>query len=158
MDTIALASVDTEQAAGPSQVLTLPVSGWHVDWHEDRNGRAVLEIENAAGDLVGLAISSTLALLSVDAAWRGTAVDPAGVRRWWALAIGHATTTNTDPEVTFTRRAGATGRTWRSVVRPTPRRGLWIAAVPGAYTAVSCSQDTAHRIRRLAPVPIFSHS
>ncbi len=107
MDTIALASPDIGEPAGPGQVLTLPVSGWHVDWHEDRDGRAVLEIENAEGDLVGLATSSALALLSVDAAWRGTSVDPAGIRHWWALAIGHASTTDTDPEVTFTRRAGA---------------------------------------------------
>jgi hypothetical protein len=38
-------------------------------------------------------------------------------------------------------------------VRPARLHGLWIAAVPGLHTAVTCSQGPHHRIRRLAPVP-----
>ena len=154
------AELDTKEldATTARQPLTLPVSGWHVDWYQDRHGRSVIEIANADGDLVGLATSTPLPMLSVDAAWRGTGHDRDGVRQWWALAIGHASAADALPVVSFTRRLGPTGRTLRSVVQPALRSGLWVAAVPGAYTAVSCSQDTAHRIRRLAPVPIFGRS
>ncbi|MDX6227477.1 MAG: hypothetical protein QOI76_867, partial [Frankiales bacterium] len=104
------------------------------------------------GDLVGLITSTNLAMLSVDGAWRGRANLADGTRRWWALAIGHATTSDDDPAVTFTRRLGPYGIPHRTVVRPALLQGLWIAVVPGLHTTVTCRQGTERRIRRLGAV------
>lgn len=49
----------------------------------------VVEVTDADGALAGLVASSRLPILSTDAGWRGCTRDPAGDRRWWALAIGH---------------------------------------------------------------------
>jgi hypothetical protein len=92
-------------------------------------------------------------MLSIDAAWRGRGTAADGIQQWWALAAGHASATDDDPVVTFTRRVGRRGNPQRTVVRPSRVRGLWIAAVPGLHTTITCRQGPEHRIRRLAPVP-----
>ena len=86
--------------------------------------------------------ASTPALLDDEAGLDGT-----------ALAIGHATSSDDDPTVTFTRRLGPHGNPRRTIVRPALLQGLWIAAVPGLHTTITCRQGPEQRIRRLGPVP-----
>jgi hypothetical protein len=131
----------------------LPISGWRLRQRLQRNGRVAIEINDDTGDLVGLITSTNLPMLSVDGAWRGRANPADGTRRWWALAIGHATISNDDPAVTFTRGLGPHGNPRRTVVRPALLDGLWVAAVPGLHTTVTCRQGPEQRIRRLGPVP-----
>jgi hypothetical protein len=131
----------------------LPISGWRVRRRVQPNGRAVVEINDAAGDLVGLITSTSLPMLSVDGAWRGTGYRSDGTHHWWALAIGHATAGDDDPAVTFVRRIGPHRSPRRTVVRPTRLQGMWLAAVPGLHTAVSTRQGQQYRIRRLTPIP-----
>ena len=136
--------------------MPLPISGWSLTWREQRNGRTVIEINDDTDDLVGLVTSTSLPMLTVDGAWRGRGHNVDGTRRWWALAIGHASATSDDPTVTFTRRIGAHGRPHRTVVVPQRLHGLWIAAAPGLHTTVTCRQGPEHRTRRLAPIPRLS--
>jgi hypothetical protein len=133
--------------------LALPISGWRLRGRVQPNGRAVIEIDDDTGDLVGLVTSTDLPMLSVDGAWRGRGDLADGARQWWALAIGHATAGDDDLAVTFIRRIGPHGSPRRTVVNPVRLRGLWLAAAPGLHTAVSSRQGHRHRIRRLAPVP-----
>jgi hypothetical protein len=139
------------EASGDANALL--ISGWRVRHRLQRNGRVVIEINDDAGDLVGLITSTNLPMLSVDGAWRGRAHLADGTRRWWALAVGHATTSGDDPAITFTRRLGPHGNPVRTVVRPALLHGLWIATVPGLHTAVTCRQGREQRIRRLSPGP-----
>ncbi len=74
----------------------LPISGWRLRQRLQRNGRVAIEIADDTGDLVGLITSTNLPMLSVDGAWRGRASLVDGTRRWWALAIGHATASDDD--------------------------------------------------------------
>jgi len=60
------------------------------------NGRAVIEINDDTGDLIGLITSTTLPMLTVDAAWRGRAYLADGTHQSWALAIGHASADDDD--------------------------------------------------------------
>jgi hypothetical protein len=136
----------------------LDVSGWTLHRRRQRNGRTVIEIADDYGDLVGLITSARLPMLSVDSAWRGRGYDVSGTRQWWALAMGHASVKDEDPVVTFTRRIRARGYPHRTAVRPQRLDGLWVAAIPGLYTAVSCRQGTELRIRRLAPTPYAGQS
>jgi hypothetical protein len=131
----------------------LPIAGWRMRRQVQVNGRAVIEINDDTDDLVGLITSTTIPMLTVDAAWRGWGHAIDGTRQWWALAIGHASATDDDPTVTFTRRVGPRGNPRRTTVRPTRLQGLWIAAVPGLHTSITCRQGPQHRVRRLAPVP-----
>ncbi|MCU1656731.1 MAG: hypothetical protein JWO57_1387 [Pseudonocardiales bacterium] len=132
----------------------LPLSAWSLHRRVQRNGRTVIEVNDDGGDLVGLITSTSLPMLSVDGAWRGRGYRADGTPQWWALAIGHATASDDEPVVTFTRRRGQRGAPPRRiVVRPSRLQGLWVAAVPGLHTAVTCQQGAEHRIRRLAPVP-----
>lgn len=129
----------------------LPFDGWQLRHRVQPNGRAVIEISDDTGDMVGLISSTSLSILSVDAAWRAMGYDADGTRRWWALAIGHASPDDDDePVVTFTRRATHRLSARRAVIRPRRTQGLWIAAAPGLYTAVSCRHGTDHAVRRLA--------
>jgi hypothetical protein len=128
----------------------LPIDGWHLHHRVQTNGRALIEISDHLGDLAALITSTTLPMLSVDAAWRGHGHDADGAQQWWALAIGHASANEADgPVVTFTRQAGRHQLRRRAVVQPLQTRGLWIASAPGLYTAVSCRQQTHHAVRRL---------
>jgi hypothetical protein len=131
----------------------LPVSAWRLHWRVQRNGRAVIEIADDAGDLVGLLTSARLPMLSVDAGWRGSGYDASGIRQPWALAIGHAYANVEEPVVTFTRPIRHRGNPRTTVVRPALLQGLRIAAVPGSYTRISCRQGPENRIRRLTPIP-----
>jgi hypothetical protein len=131
----------------------LPIVGWSLHQRVQPNGRAVIEIKDDSDDLVWLITSTSVPMLTVDAAWRGWSYTVDGTRRWWALAIGHACTNDEDPLVTFTRRIGLHGSPRRTVVRPSRVHGLWIAAAPGLHTSITCHQGAEHRIRRLAPVP-----
>jgi len=134
--------------------MPLAISGWRLRRRvQHNNGRAVIEISDDSGELIGLITSTSLPILSVDAAWRGRGQQVDGTRQWWALAIGHASAADEDPVVTFLRRVGPHGISRRTVVRPALLHGLWVAAVPGLHTAVTCSQGPHHHIRRLAPVP-----
>jgi hypothetical protein len=141
-----------DESDGPDG-MPLPISGWRLCQRVQRNGRAVIEISDDTGDLIGLITSTSLSILSVDAAWRGRGQQVDGTRQWWALAIGHASAADEDPVVTFIRRVGPHGIPRRTVVRTSRLQGLWIAAAPGLHTAVICRQGPQHRIRRLAPVP-----
>jgi hypothetical protein len=131
----------------------LPIPGWRLRQRVQRNGRVALEITDDTGDLIGLITSTNLPMLSVDGAWRGRTRHADGTRRWWALAIGHASMSDDDPAVTFTRSAGPRGNPRRTVVRPALLHGLWIAAAPGLHTTVTCLQGPEQRIRRLGPDP-----
>ncbi|MCW2671147.1 MAG: hypothetical protein JWO27_3044 [Frankiales bacterium] len=149
-------SPSTHQALDEAASLdgtALPISGWQLRQWLQRNGRAAIEISDETGDLVGLITSTNLPMLSVDGAWRGMARLADGTRRGWSLAIGHATTSDDDPVVTFIRRLGPREHPRRTVMRPALLQGLWIAAVPGMHTTVTCRQGTEHRIRRLGPGP-----
>jgi hypothetical protein len=137
-----------EEAGGPEGAL-LPVSAWRLHRRVQRNGRAVIEIADRTGDLVGLITSARLPMLSVDAAWRGRGYDAEGTRQWWALAIGHASASDKQPVISFTRRIRPRGYPRHTVVRPSLVQGLWVAAVPGLYTTVTCKQGPEYRVRRL---------
>jgi hypothetical protein len=130
--------------------------GWRIHQGLQRNGRAAIEVTDDTGELIGLIASTDLAMLSIDAAWRGRSTRSDGTRRWWALAIGHASVGEVDPVVIFTRRVGARGQAGhpsRTLVRPSLWRGLWIAAAPGLHTTITAEQGPEHRIRRLSPAP-----
>ena len=142
-----------DDEAGSPDCTVLPISGWRVHQRWQGNGRAVIEINDDTGDLVALITSTTLPMLSVDGAWRGRAQLADGTRRWWALAIGHATSSDDDPAVAFIQRLGPHGNPRRTAVRPALLHGLWIAAVPGLHTTVTCRQGPQQRIRRLGPGP-----
>jgi hypothetical protein len=131
----------------------LPIAGWSMHRRTQSNGRSVVEITDDTDDLVGLVTSTTVPTLTVDAAWRGWGRTVDGTRRWWALALGHASTNDEDPLVTFTRHIGPHGSARRTVVRPSRSHGLWVAAAPGLHTSITCRQGPEHRIRRLTPVP-----
>jgi len=131
----------------------LPIFGWHLRQRVQPNGRAAIEITDDTGDLIGLVASTSLSMLSIDAAWRGRGRSDDGTQQWWALAVGHASAGDDDPIVTFTRRIGQRGTAHRTVVRPSRLQGLWIAAVPGLHTTITCRQGSEHRVRRLAPAP-----
>jgi hypothetical protein len=128
----------------------LPMDGWHLRHWVQTNGRAVIEITDDLGDLAALITSTTLPMLSVDAAWRGRGHDADGTQQWWAFAIGHASASDVDkPVVAFARQAGRHQLRRRAVVQPLQTQGLWVASVAGFYSAVSCHQDSRHTVRRL---------
>jgi hypothetical protein len=128
----------------------LPIDSWHLRHRVQSNGRALIEITDHLGDLAALIASTTLPMLSVDAALRGHGHDADGAPQWWALAIGHASNSAADgPAVTFTRRTGRHQLRHRAAVQPLRTQGLWVAWTPGLYTAVSCRQETVHAVRRL---------
>jgi hypothetical protein len=129
----------------------LAISGWRLRQRVQPNGRVVVEIFDATGELMGLITSTTLPMLTVDAAWRGRACLADGTHQWWALAIGHAFASDDDLTAVFTLRLGPHNNPRRAVVRPARTQGLWIAAAPGLHTSVACRQGHEHRIRRLAP-------
>jgi hypothetical protein len=131
----------------------LPIAGWSLHQRVQPNGRAVIEIKDDSDDLVGLITSMSVPMLTVDAAWRGWSYTVDGRRRWWALAIGHASTNDEESLVTFTRRIGPRGSRRLTVTRPSRVHGLWIAAAAGLHTSITYRQGAEHRIRRVAPVP-----
>jgi len=137
-----------------ADAIPLPLEGWQLRHRVPPNGRAVVEIIDDTGDLVGLLMSTDLPMLSVDGAWRGIGHDSDRARQWWALAIGHASPEDDDePVITFRRRAEPRQSPHRVVVRPVRIRGLWIASAPGLYTTVSCRHGSGHTVRRLATYP-----
>jgi hypothetical protein len=130
--------------------IALPIDGWHLRHRVQANGRTCIEITDYLGDLAALIASTTLPILSVDAAWRGQGHDADRERQWWAIAIGHATVSDVEgPVVTFTRPVGRQQLHRRAVVQPLQSQGLWIASVPGLYAAVSCRQESRDTVRRL---------
>ena len=141
-----------DESASPAGT-PLPLSGWRLRHRVQANRRAVIEVEDETGELVGLITSTASPMLSVDAAWRGCARVADGTRRWWALAVGHASATDDDPVVTFTRRLRRRGTPRRTVVRPSRLHGLWVATAPGLHAAVSAHQGLDYRIARLAATP-----
>lgn len=151
---ISLSPPTSDTSFDSADDIPLPLDGWQLRHRLPPNGRAVVEISDATGDLVGLIMSTDLPMLSVDAAWRGIGHDSAGLRRWWALAIGHASPDDDDePVITFRRRAEPQQPPHRAVVRPVRIRGLWIASAPGLYTTVSCRHGNERTVRRLATHP-----
>jgi hypothetical protein len=133
-------------AARPQISARLPVSDWQIRWRRQPDGRTVLEVTDQAGNLTGLAASTRLPIVSVDGAWRGTRRSADGSRQPWALAIGHASTTDGPLTVTFTHRAR------RTTIHPATMDGLWVAAITGHYTAASCHTPAAASALRLMPV------
>jgi hypothetical protein len=124
----------------------LPVSDWQTRWRRQPDGRTVLEVTDQAGNLTGLAASTRLPIVSVDGAWRGTRRSADGTQQRWALAIGHADTTDGPLTVTFTSRAH------RTTIHPATVDGLWVAAITGHYTAVLCHTPAAVSALQLMPV------
>jgi hypothetical protein len=154
VDAISLAPPSGGTSLDSSDAIPLPLEGWQLRHRVPPNGRAVVEVIDDTGDLVGLLMSTDLPMLSVDAAWRGIGHDSDGARQWWALAIGHASPEDDDePVITFRRRAEPHQSPHRAVVRPVRIRGLWIASAPGLYTTVSCRHGSGHTVRRLASHP-----
>jgi hypothetical protein len=143
------ALIALEESVRPSGA-HLPISAWNLQTRVQPNGRTVAEISNDLGSLEGLVTSTRLAILSVDGAWRGRGYNTNAQLQWWALAVGRASASDDEPTVTFTRRVGHRGSPRRTVLRPTLFHGLWVAAIPGLYTTVSCEQGPRFRIRRLA--------
>jgi GNAT superfamily N-acetyltransferase len=131
----------------------LPIAGWSLHRRKQPDERTVIEVNDDTGDLIGLITSTSVPILTVDAAWRGRGHALDGTRRWWALAIGHASSNDDNSVVTFARHVRAHGSLRRTVVPTSRLQGLWIAAVPGLYTMITCRQGPEHRIRRLAPAP-----
>jgi hypothetical protein len=151
---MSLSPATSGPSLGRADGIPLPLDGWQFRHRVPPNGRAVVEILDDTGDLIGLLMSTDLPMLSVDAAWRGIGHDSDGARQWWALAIGHASPDDDhEPVVTFRRRAEPHHSPHRAVVRPVRIRGLWIASAPGLYTTVSCRHNNEHTVRRLATHP-----
>jgi hypothetical protein len=150
---ISLTPPTSGTSLGSADGISLPIDGWQLRHRVLPNGRTVVEICDASGDLIGLIMSTNLPMLSVDAAWRGIGHDSAGAPRWWALAIGHASPDDDEPVITFRRRAQPHQLPHRAIVRPVRLSGLWIASAPGLYTTVSCRHRTQHTVRRLATYP-----
>jgi hypothetical protein len=136
----------SDAAARPQISARLPVSDWQIRWQLQPDGRTVLEVADQAGNLTGLAASTRLPIVSVDGAWRGTRRSADGSRQRWALAIGHADTTDGPLTVTFTSRAH------RTTIHPATVDGLWVAAITGHYTAARCHTPAAASELRLMPV------
>jgi hypothetical protein len=138
-----------------SQFRVLPVGGWQVGFRVQQDGRTVMEVTGEDGSLTGLATSSRLPILSINAGWYGATREPDGGRRWWALAIGHVPAGEGQPSVTFTRRLPGAHR---AAARQedvdglwvTPD-GLWVAAVAGRYTVVRCTVGPSTLTRNLTP-------
>jgi hypothetical protein len=141
-----MATGSATAATGPRISARLPVSGWQIRWRRQPDGRTVLEVTDQAGNLTGLAASTRLPIVSVDGAWRGTRRSADGSRQPWALAIGHADTTDGPLTVTFTSRAR------RATIYPATVDGLWVAAITGHYTAASCHTPAAASALQLIPV------
>jgi hypothetical protein len=133
-------------AARPQISARLPVSDWQIRWQLQPDGRTVLEVTDPAGNLTGLAASTRLPIVSVDGAWRGTHRSADGTQQRWALAIGHADTTDGPLTVTFTSRAH------RTTIHPATVDGLWVAAITGHYTTARC--DTPGRASALQLMPV----
>src|SRR5271163_1548032 len=136
--------------AGPPLRVRLPAGGWQVSFQAQHDGRTVIEVTGQDGALAGLVASSRLPILSADAGWGGAAREPAGGRRWWALAIGHVAAGQGQPSVTFTRRLPGARR---AAARPdavdglwVTVDGLWVAAAAGRYTAVRCAGPAAGQL------------
>ena len=132
----------------PSGSARLPVSDWQIRWRRQPDRRTVLEVTDQAGNLTGLVASTRLPITSVDGAWRGTRRRADGSRQRWALAIGHASTTDGPLTVTFTRRAS------RTTIHPATVDGLWAAAVTGHYTAARCHTPGGASALQLMPATL----
>jgi hypothetical protein len=111
---------------GPPVRVRLPAGGWQVGFRGQMNGRIVVEVIDPGGSLAGLVASTRLPVLSIDAGWSGSAPGLAGVRQWWALAIGHVPAGAGQPAVTFTRQTGR-ARRGRMALPPEAVDGLWVA-------------------------------
>jgi hypothetical protein len=135
--------------AGPPLRVRPPVGGWQASFRAQQDGRTVIEVSGQDGALAGLVASSRLSVLPAGAGWCGAAREPAGGRRWWALAIGHVPAGQDQPSVTFTRkRPGARPAAARRVTVD----GLLAAGAAGRYTAVRCAAGPVTLTRRLRPV------
>ena len=141
------------QTGLPVQV-RLPSGGWQVGFQTRPDGRTVVEVTDPDGALAGLVASAAVSILSIDAGWAGWVAGPGGDRRWWALAIGHASPAADQPAVTFIRGTG------RGRLRVPPQTvdglwlvhdGLWVAAAVGHYTHVRLTARSVSRLRRLQP-------
>lgn len=138
----------------PVQV-RLPIGGWQVGFRVQREGRTVVEVTDPGGSLAGLVTSTQLPVLSINAGWSGFAPDLAGVRQWWALAIGHVPAGTGQPDVTFIRRARRTRRGRMTLPLEAvdglwiAHHGLWIAAAAGHYNHVRLTSRSVIHVQRL---------
>jgi hypothetical protein len=133
---------------GTSTQVALP-AGWLLRHYARWDGRSVFEIFDAGHDRVGRIASTGRPRLSVDAAWRGLWTDTSVGRRWWALAMGHASG-DTRPTVTFASPLPR-GRMRRTTVTPTVVDGLWIAVVFGRHGAVTMRHGAFEQVMRIVP-------
>jgi hypothetical protein len=133
---------------GTSSKVGLP-DGWLLRHYARRSGRSVFEIFDTDHDLAGLIASTGHPRQSVDAAWRGHWTDTSVGRRWWALAVGHASG-DARPSVSFASRLPH-GRVQRTTVTPTVVDGLWIAVVFGRHGAVTMRHGEFQQVMRISP-------
>jgi membrane protein len=144
-------------SAGLPVRLRLAAGGWQVRFWVQPDGRTVMEVTDSAGSLAGLAASTRLPLVSIDAGWSVRARGPNGDRQWWALAIGHAAAAGGPPTASFLCRRR---RARRGAGRPPEAAdtlcvtwdGLWAAAAIGRYTGVRLTTQSETCVRRLRPV------
>jgi hypothetical protein len=127
--------------------LDLP-GGWHLHLHVDRRGQHRIETYDVADELVGFVASTDQPLVAVGAAWRWLTREPTA-RRWWTLAIGHATLSE-EPQVTFTSRS-RDRRLLRTVITPVAIGGLWMTVVPGRHGVVAVCQGSQQHLHRVSP-------
>jgi hypothetical protein len=143
--------------AGLPVRLRLSAGPWEVGFQVQRDSRTVVEVTDLAGSLIGLAASTRLPLVSIDAAWSGQTRNPSGGRQWWALAIGHAQAGAGPSTAAFIRRRR---RARRSTGHPpevvdglwVAWEGVWAAAAIGRYTAVRLTAQSTTHVRRLRTI------
>jgi hypothetical protein len=135
-------------APGPMLWARLPAGGWQVGFWVDADGRTLVDVADSWGSLAYRLASARRAAPSIDAAWAGRALRPAGDSQCWALAMGHAPT-GLSHVVSFVRLACGAGRD--QVMLPPETLsgfwvaddGLWVAAAIGSYTHVRLTAQSA---------------
>jgi hypothetical protein len=113
----------THMEPGSLNRLDIP-GGWHLRHHMDMTGRRCIEVYDISRELAGFVTSTDQPHVSIGAAWRGIAEGPHGNRRWWTLAIGHATLA-TQTRVTFASRDRRGGLLRTTVSPPAARAQHW---------------------------------
>jgi hypothetical protein len=144
-------------APGPTLWARLPAGGWQVGFWVDADGRTQVDVADSWGSLAYRLASARRAAPSVDAAWAGRALGPAGDGQCWALAMGRAPA-GLSHVVSFVRLACGAGRDQTMLPPETlsgfwvADDGLWVAAAIGSYTHVRLTARSAALLYPLCPV------
>jgi hypothetical protein len=144
-------------APRPALWARLPAGGWQVGFWVDADGRTLVDVADSCGALAYRLASARRAAPSIDAAWAGCALGPAGDGQCWALAMGHAPT-GLSHVVSFVRLARGAGRD-HMMLPPEALSGfwvaddgLWVAAAIGSYTHVRLTAQSVVLLYPLRPV------